>query len=157
MHVLCMQIVAVSNSSSQKQFIDGEAKKRGFKNLTVVTCDINDLDAAALGVGKAGAGAGSKAGASGKKKGEETKADGKEVRLAHPVVLAVLTVLALRSADVGARVRPHHFHRDDGAREELRPPAGERFQVAAPAGYVPAIGRVVMRPASLTSRSALLE
>jgi cyclopropane-fatty-acyl-phospholipid synthase len=34
-------ITAVSNSSSQKAFIDGEARRRGFTNLTTVTADMN--------------------------------------------------------------------------------------------------------------------
>lgn len=37
------QIVAVSNSRSQKTFIDQQAAQRGFSNLTVQTCDINDF------------------------------------------------------------------------------------------------------------------
>ncbi|TGK32591.1 class I SAM-dependent methyltransferase [Leptospira gomenensis] len=35
------KITGVSNSKSQKKFIDGEAKKRGLKNLTIVTADMN--------------------------------------------------------------------------------------------------------------------
>lgn len=38
------RIVAVSNSRTQKEFIDGEARKRGLKNLTVITSDINRFD-----------------------------------------------------------------------------------------------------------------
>jgi len=38
------RILAVSNSRSQKQFIDGEAANRGFANLKVVTADMNDFD-----------------------------------------------------------------------------------------------------------------
>ena len=34
-------ITAVSNSRSQKAFIDGEAQKRGLTNLTVITADMN--------------------------------------------------------------------------------------------------------------------
>ncbi|MBM82933.1 MAG: SAM-dependent methyltransferase [Planctomycetaceae bacterium] len=37
------QITAVSNSSSQKEFIDGRAKDRGLENLTIVTSDMNDF------------------------------------------------------------------------------------------------------------------
>lgn len=33
----------VSNSRSQKTYIDGEAKQQGIKNLTVLTADINDF------------------------------------------------------------------------------------------------------------------
>lgn len=35
------EIVAVSNSASQRAFIDGEAAARGLRNLRVVTCDFN--------------------------------------------------------------------------------------------------------------------
>jgi len=38
------RILAVSNSSSQKLFIDGEAARRGLANLEVVTADMNDFD-----------------------------------------------------------------------------------------------------------------
>jgi len=37
------RILAVSNSHSQKQFIDAEAARRGLPNLTVVTADMNDF------------------------------------------------------------------------------------------------------------------
>jgi len=37
------RILAVSNSRSQKQFIDAEAARRGFANLTVITADMNDF------------------------------------------------------------------------------------------------------------------
>jgi cyclopropane-fatty-acyl-phospholipid synthase len=37
------RIVAVSNSHSQKTFIDQQAAERGLGNLTVQTCDINDF------------------------------------------------------------------------------------------------------------------
>lgn len=36
-------ITAISNSRSQKEWIDQQAHDRGLTNLTVVTCDINDL------------------------------------------------------------------------------------------------------------------
>src|ERR1051326_7120878 len=36
-------ITVVSNSRTQKIFIDGEAKKRGINNLTIITCDINSF------------------------------------------------------------------------------------------------------------------
>ena len=35
------QITAVSNSASQKAFIDARARSRGFENVTVVTADMN--------------------------------------------------------------------------------------------------------------------
>lgn len=37
------RILAVSNSRSQKQFIDSEAARRGLANLTVVTADMNEF------------------------------------------------------------------------------------------------------------------
>jgi cyclopropane-fatty-acyl-phospholipid synthase len=37
------RITAVSNSSSQKRFIDARAAERGLGNLTVITCDANHL------------------------------------------------------------------------------------------------------------------
>jgi cyclopropane-fatty-acyl-phospholipid synthase len=37
------RFLAVSNSHSQKQFIDTEAARRGLKNLTVITADMNDF------------------------------------------------------------------------------------------------------------------
>lgn len=37
------KITGVSNSKSQKEFIDAQARARGLDNLTIVTCDINDL------------------------------------------------------------------------------------------------------------------
>ena len=38
-------ITAVSNSQSQREYIEGEAKARGLKNLRVVTADMNVFDA----------------------------------------------------------------------------------------------------------------
>ena len=35
------RITAISNSRTQKEHIDAEAKKRGLSNLTIITCDIN--------------------------------------------------------------------------------------------------------------------
>jgi len=40
-HYPSSQIVAVSNSHSQKAYIDSQAQARGLSNLSVVTCDIN--------------------------------------------------------------------------------------------------------------------
>ncbi len=37
-------ITAVSNSSTQKTFIDTEAEKRGIRNLNIITCDMNVFD-----------------------------------------------------------------------------------------------------------------
>jgi len=36
-------ITAVSNSKTQKEYVDGEAQKRGLTNITVITSDINDF------------------------------------------------------------------------------------------------------------------
>jgi cyclopropane-fatty-acyl-phospholipid synthase len=41
------QITAVSNSRTQKEHIDAEAARRGFKNLTIITCDMNVFEAPA--------------------------------------------------------------------------------------------------------------
>jgi cyclopropane-fatty-acyl-phospholipid synthase len=38
------RILAVSNSRSQKQFIDAEAARRGLTNLSVVTADMNEFN-----------------------------------------------------------------------------------------------------------------
>jgi cyclopropane-fatty-acyl-phospholipid synthase len=38
------RITAISNSRTQKEHIDAEAKKRGLANLTILTCDINAFD-----------------------------------------------------------------------------------------------------------------
>lgn len=37
-------ITAISNSKTQKEHIDTEARKRGLKNLRIITCDINAFD-----------------------------------------------------------------------------------------------------------------
>ncbi|NBB78283.1 MAG: methyltransferase domain-containing protein [Verrucomicrobia bacterium] len=37
------EIVAISNSQSQRAYIEAEAAERGLPNLRVVTCDINDF------------------------------------------------------------------------------------------------------------------
>eukprot|EP01125_Pyxidicula_operculata_P011446 TRINITY_DN3751_c0_g1_i1.p1 TRINITY_DN3751_c0_g1~~TRINITY_DN3751_c0_g1_i1.p1 ORF type:complete len:374 (+),score=57.67 TRINITY_DN3751_c0_g1_i1:50-1123(+) len=37
-------ITSVSNSRTQKEYIDSEAAKRGYKNIRVITQDVNDLD-----------------------------------------------------------------------------------------------------------------
>jgi cyclopropane-fatty-acyl-phospholipid synthase len=38
------QITAVSNSRTQKQFIDAKAARLGLTNVEIITCDMNDLD-----------------------------------------------------------------------------------------------------------------
>jgi cyclopropane-fatty-acyl-phospholipid synthase len=43
------KIVAISNSSSQKNFIDLEAKNRGLNNITILTLDISKLESLSLG------------------------------------------------------------------------------------------------------------
>ena len=40
------RITGVSNSATQKIHIDAEAKKRGLKNLRIITCDMNRFDIA---------------------------------------------------------------------------------------------------------------
>jgi len=40
------QITGVSNSATQKQHIDGECARRGFKNLRIITCDMSRFDIA---------------------------------------------------------------------------------------------------------------
>jgi cyclopropane-fatty-acyl-phospholipid synthase len=42
-HYPASRITAVSNSSSQRTFIEGEAARRSLANLTVITCDMNDF------------------------------------------------------------------------------------------------------------------
>ena len=37
------EITAVSNSKSQKEYIKGEAVRRGLSNVEVITTDINDF------------------------------------------------------------------------------------------------------------------
>jgi cyclopropane-fatty-acyl-phospholipid synthase len=37
-------ITAVSNSRTQKQFIDERARERGLRNLEIITCDVNQLE-----------------------------------------------------------------------------------------------------------------
>ncbi len=37
------QITSVSNSHSQREYIEGQAKVRGLDNLKVITCDINEF------------------------------------------------------------------------------------------------------------------
>ena len=39
------RITGVSNSKTQKAFIDAQAQKRGLKNLEIVTCDMNEFQA----------------------------------------------------------------------------------------------------------------
>ncbi len=38
------QITAVSNSATQREYIEGECARRGLSNLKVLTCDINRLE-----------------------------------------------------------------------------------------------------------------
>ena len=40
------RITGVSNSRTQKEYIDGEARKRGFTNLRILTADMNEFDIA---------------------------------------------------------------------------------------------------------------
>ena len=41
------RITSVSNSRTQKEYIDAEAAREGIKNLTIITCDMNDFTAPA--------------------------------------------------------------------------------------------------------------
>lgn len=41
------RITSVSNSRTQKEYIDAEAAREGIKNLTIITCDMNDFVAPA--------------------------------------------------------------------------------------------------------------
>jgi cyclopropane-fatty-acyl-phospholipid synthase len=43
-HYRRSRIVAVSNSRTQKQFIDARAQERGLSNLEIITCDVNRLE-----------------------------------------------------------------------------------------------------------------
>jgi cyclopropane-fatty-acyl-phospholipid synthase len=43
-HYPASRIIAVSNSQSQREFIMGEAARRGLKNLEVITADMNAFD-----------------------------------------------------------------------------------------------------------------
>lgn len=45
-HYPASRITAVSNSSSQRRFIEAQAAQRGLSNLRVVTADMNDFDPA---------------------------------------------------------------------------------------------------------------
>jgi cyclopropane-fatty-acyl-phospholipid synthase len=38
------RITGVSNSRTQKEYIDGEARRRGLTNLEIITCDMNMLE-----------------------------------------------------------------------------------------------------------------
>ncbi len=44
-HYPASKITAVSNSHSQRGYIEAEAKKRGLANVTVITCDMNEFQA----------------------------------------------------------------------------------------------------------------
>jgi cyclopropane-fatty-acyl-phospholipid synthase len=37
------RITAVSNSNSQREYINGQARQRGLNNIEVITCDVNQL------------------------------------------------------------------------------------------------------------------
>jgi cyclopropane-fatty-acyl-phospholipid synthase len=39
------QVTGVSNSATQKQYIDAECARRGIKNLQIITCDMNRFEA----------------------------------------------------------------------------------------------------------------
>jgi cyclopropane-fatty-acyl-phospholipid synthase len=44
-HFPASQVVGVSNSASQRDFILGEARRRGLGNLEIITCDMNRFQA----------------------------------------------------------------------------------------------------------------
>jgi len=44
------KVVAVSNSATQKEFIDDQAGRRELDNLTVVTADMNEFDPGSFGI-----------------------------------------------------------------------------------------------------------
>ena len=52
-HYPASRITAVSNSASQREFIEARCRERGLDNVRIVTCDMNDFDAAAIGEGGA--------------------------------------------------------------------------------------------------------
>ncbi len=47
-HFPTSAITAVSNSASQRTFIESQAEQRGLRNVRIVTADMNDFDAASL-------------------------------------------------------------------------------------------------------------
>jgi cyclopropane-fatty-acyl-phospholipid synthase len=47
-HFPASKITAVSNSASQRAFIESRAAGRGFRNVRIVTADVNDFDACSL-------------------------------------------------------------------------------------------------------------
>jgi len=46
------QITAVSNSNSQREYISAMAVQRGHKNITVITCDMNNFSPSAFSITK---------------------------------------------------------------------------------------------------------
>jgi cyclopropane-fatty-acyl-phospholipid synthase len=48
-HYPASAITGVSNSASQRAFIESQAARRGLRNVRIVTADMNEFDAAALG------------------------------------------------------------------------------------------------------------
>lgn len=46
-HLPKAKITGVSNSRTQKEYIDAEARRRGLDNLEIITCDINRFEAPA--------------------------------------------------------------------------------------------------------------
>jgi cyclopropane-fatty-acyl-phospholipid synthase len=43
-HYPACKVVSVSNSNSQREYIEAQAQQRGLDNLTVITCDMNHFD-----------------------------------------------------------------------------------------------------------------
>jgi cyclopropane-fatty-acyl-phospholipid synthase len=50
------RVTAVSNSRTQREYIEGQAKERGLTNLRVITCDVNHLTGDILGIRRSGEG-----------------------------------------------------------------------------------------------------
>jgi cyclopropane-fatty-acyl-phospholipid synthase len=48
-HFPASRILSVSNSAPQREWILGQARRRGLANLEVVTCDMNEFDAGTTG------------------------------------------------------------------------------------------------------------
>jgi cyclopropane-fatty-acyl-phospholipid synthase len=44
------QITAVSNSNSQREYINKQAQSRGYRNVRVITCDMNQFQPASFGI-----------------------------------------------------------------------------------------------------------
>lgn len=70
------RVTAVSNSRTQREYIEGQAKERGLTNLRVITCDVNHLTGDILGI--RGDGAATAAAATDAKVAAHAKSDAKK-------------------------------------------------------------------------------